>query len=958
MLQFLASGGLASITLRTVEAASTPAYVQSNSGKSTSGTTVSAAFPVANAQGNTIVALVVWSNTGGVTVADSNGNGYHAAKSATPWKNGTWQAQVFYASNVRSGADNVTATFGTSLSGSGILYIQEYAGIDPLNPLDGTVSASGTSASMDSGPLTTTNATDLLIGAGASNNAVTQQGTGYTVRNSAYGNVVEDSNVSATGSYHATASQNGNQWVMQLLALRAATSAAAPTPVPAAATPTPAPTNAPPPAPAPPPPAPAPGGGTSLLHTSASNSHFLVDGNGRAVYLAGSHTWDDLQDTDQSSNPAPFDFNSYVNFLVGHGQNMTILWHKDLPTYCNWGAGGTWNMSPFPWPRSGGGSATDGKPKFDLSQFDSNYFSRLRARAVQLQQNGIYVAVQLFDGLGLIANRCSNDGFPLSGPNNINGIDDGGGTGSMTMGGPNAVTNVQDAYVRHVVDTLNDLPNVVWEVSEEAPSNSTWWQSHMISLLHSYEAGKPLQHVVGYPILTGGSDSTLYSSSADWVAPSAHIAPASNAGNKTIIDDSDHAYYGMWNDSPQTNRNWIWENFTNGASVLFMDPYEIYWSSGNRNICANPSNGVCNGVDHRWDNFRDNLGDAVSYANRMNLAAMTPQGGRSSTGYALANTASVGSEYLVYAPNGGSFTVNLSNTSRTFNVEWLNPSNRARVNGGTVAGGSSAQSFSPPFGGDAVLYLVDNGVQPGPPPVQPTATPVPPTPVPPTPVPPTPVPAVTSTPTTGGPGPKPAQPITFVQTNNAVPQSPQSTVSLTYLRGQTAGNTNVLAIGWNDVESSLVAVSDSQGNSYRVAAQIARGSDVSQAILYASNIRAGVNTVTVTFSAAVPFADVRIFEYSGISASNPVDGTSSAAGNGGTATSGNAAVTSSNDVLFGAGMTDWSFNGGGKGYTVRVITSPDADLAEDGVASGVGSAATAPVTGNWVMQAVAFRPGP
>jgi hypothetical protein len=423
-----------------------------------------------------------------------------------------------------------------------------------------------------------------------------------------------------------------------------------------------------------------------------------------------------------------------------------------------------------------------------------------------------------------------------------------------------------------------------------------------------------------------------------------------------IVNDSDHSYYGMWNDSTQTNRNWIWQNFTSGASVLFMDPYKIYWSG--RNQCPNPTNGVCNGVDSRWDNFRDNLGDAVSYANRMNLAAMTPQGGRSSTGFALANTASVGSEYLVYAPNGGSFTVNLSNTNRTLNVEWLNPSTRARIDGGTISGGSNAQSFTPPFGGDAVLYLVDGGMQPGPTPVPATVTPVPPTPVAPTAtaVPPTPIPTATATPTAGVPGP--TQSIRFVQTNNAVPQSPQTSVSLTYLQGQTAGNTNVLAIGWNDVTSSLVGVSDSHGNTYRVAAQSVRGSDVSQAVLYASNIRAGVNTVTVTFSAAVPYADVRIFEYSGISGTSPLDGISSAAGNGGTATSGTFSTTTSNDLVFGAGMTDWSFGGGGAGYTVRVITSPDADICEDRVAPAGSNAATAPVTGSWVMQAVAFRPGP
>ena len=104
-----------------------------------------------------------------------------------------------------------------------------------------------------------------------------------------------------------------------------------------------------------------------------------------------------------------------------------------------------------------------------------------------------------------------------------------------------------------------------------------------------------------------------------------------------ILNDSDHSYYGMWNDSAQANRDYIWENFTHGAGVLFMDPYEVYWSNGNRNLCPNPVNGVCSGVDARWNNVRDNLGYTLAYARTMRLAAMTPQGNRASTGYALVN---------------------------------------------------------------------------------------------------------------------------------------------------------------------------------------------------------------------------------------------------------------------------------------------------------------------------------
>ena len=87
-----------------------------------------------------------------------------------------------------------------------------------------------------------------------------------------------------------------------------------------------------------------------------------------------------------------------------------------------------------------------------------------------------------------------------------------------------------------------------------------------------------------------------------------------------------------------------------------------------------------------------------------------PRGSLCSTSRCLAQTPATGAEYLVYAPNGGTFTVNLSamSNSRTLNVEWLNPSTGARTAAGTVPAGSTSQSFTPPFSGDAVLYLVDS----------------------------------------------------------------------------------------------------------------------------------------------------------------------------------------------------------------------------------------------------------
>jgi glucose/arabinose dehydrogenase/PKD repeat protein len=199
-----------------------PAFVQGGSRETRSGTTCSATFSQVNTAGNLIVAFVIWNNNGAATVSDSNGNTYAAATARTAWGSG-WSAQTFYAKNIKAGANTVTATFGTAISSFGIVYIHEYSGLDPANPLDVASSAVGTTAAMSSGSVATTHANDLLFGAGASANSVTAVGAGYTARSQDFDNLTEDRNVTATGSYAATATQNANAWVMQLVAFKAAT---------------------------------------------------------------------------------------------------------------------------------------------------------------------------------------------------------------------------------------------------------------------------------------------------------------------------------------------------------------------------------------------------------------------------------------------------------------------------------------------------------------------------------------------------------------------------------------------------------------------------------------------------------------------------------------------------------------------------------------------------------------
>ena len=191
-----------------------------------------------------------------------------------------------------------------------------------------------------------------------------------------------------------------------------------------------------------------------------------------------------------------------------------------------------------------------------------------------------------------------------------------------------------------------------------------------------------------------------------------------------------------------------------------------------------------------------------------------------------------------------------------------------------------------------------------------------------------------------------ADPPAFVQVNAAVPQTNQSSVAVTYTGAQTAGNTNILAIGWNNATSTITSVTDSAGNTYQLAVPTARGAGVSQAIYYAPNIKAaaaGTNTVTVTFNTATPYVDIRALEYSGLDPVNPFDVGTSASGTGTSANSGTVTTTAANALIFGAGMTTGGFSTAGTNFTTRIITTPDADIAEDRIVTAAGAyTATAP----------------
>lgn len=440
---------------------------------------------------------------------------------------------------------------------------------------------------------------------------------------------------------------------------------------------------------------------TGPLRVHSANRRYFTDGSGKAVYLTGSHTWGSLQDGGVVDPPPAFDFTEYLDFLEQHQHNFIRLWRAE-PTRSVWKENPARYYAPHPWRRTGPGNALDGKPQFDLSQFNDAYFDRLRARVVAAGERGIYVSIMLFEGWDLYYS--SWDGHPFNGLNNVQGINgdaDGDGKGlEIQMLSVPAVTMIQEAYVRKVIDTVNDLDNVLYEISNESrllgsKVSSKDWQYHFIQFIKEYESTKPRQHPVGMTSqgCGGGDDSEiLFNSEADWISPNPDKQdyrknPPASDGKKVILLDTDHLW-GIGGD-----RTWVWKSFLRGYNPIWMDPFDR----------------SRNGTTNTWgpalpdyaDEARRNLGYTLHYAKKINLAEMTPLNELASSGYCLA---SPGREYLVYLPEGRDVKLDLSASEQKLSVQWFDPKTGANQPGSAVTGGQQ-RLFHAPFDNDAVLYL-------------------------------------------------------------------------------------------------------------------------------------------------------------------------------------------------------------------------------------------------------------
>ena len=141
-----------------------------------------------------------------------------------------------------------------------------------------------------------------------------------------------------------------------------------------------------------------------------------------------------------------------------------------------------------PWARSDRAGYAGGGNQFDLSQWDEDYFERLRAFVDYASRRGVIVEMNLFcpfyeESQWKLSPFCTN--------NNVNGLGQVARTNVYTLDRHGGLLPLQERMVRRIVEELRGFDNVYYEICNEPYFGGVTlaWQHHIADVIT--EAQRP-----------------------------------------------------------------------------------------------------------------------------------------------------------------------------------------------------------------------------------------------------------------------------------------------------------------------------------------------------------------------------------------------------------------------------------------------------------------------------------
>jgi hypothetical protein len=402
-----------------------------------------------------------------------------------------------------------------------------------------------------------------------------------------------------------------------------------------------------------------------------SNPFYFQDAQARPVVLIGDYTWGTFSDLD-------YDYKALFDSHRARGLNLCRVWLW-------WGMeqfspetrylGGPRHIEPY--LRPGPGTARDGRPKYDLARFNPAFFERLRDVCSAARKRGIFLQLITMDACMLNNPPSLWTLHAYHRDNNINGVDGdpdntGKGTdgrkGFCSMGNPRAM-EFQKAYIRRLVDAVNEFENIYFEIANENPSGAEW-ELHLCDFISECEKDKPRRHLTMPRDLPSHCEVVLR-----WDPALVHAGLlAKRTLKQPLIFDTDWTI----NSNDDEVRKAMWSAVLSGGHFDYMDDSLEFRTSPGR--------------DRRPD-LHKQIDYLAAFMKHLKPWEMPPDDGLVQSGRAFAIASPT--QLAAYLPGGGGVTLGLAKIEGDLTARWYNPRDGTFREPFSVRGGGGVELNAP-----------------------------------------------------------------------------------------------------------------------------------------------------------------------------------------------------------------------------------------------------------------------
>lgn len=419
-----------------------------------------------------------------------------------------------------------------------------------------------------------------------------------------------------------------------------------------------------------------------------------------------------------------FDYIRFLDRLQEYGMNLTRIYPggyvemKDSYTKGN-PLGPAPDRFILPWKKSAEEGANQflGKYKYDLDQWDPEYFRRLKDFVYQASVRDIIVEIAFFNGM--YDDRWMMQ--PLFHTNNLQGVGKGDFKLFTTLADP-VLAGYQAEYVKKIASELYKFDNVIYDISDEPEMQhreSYDWNSLMLDALISVDKNR---HIYGETANSASPDFTG-DSRTSWI-PTEYISPMENtldndySDNKPIVD-VETAYYSYWyGDNPvEESRAESWYGMVGGLAgfIQLNSDFSTFNPSGKGTGTQDtilPQKRILMDFMKSLDFIKMKKFTGFTVADSLVLARGIAEPGNKYAIYLFHGTRKweewpQGSTASRFNVNTGQFidTVSLNVTTGKYKVEWINPSS------GAVMKSSDCECSNGSMILDTPLYTTDIAIR-------------------------------------------------------------------------------------------------------------------------------------------------------------------------------------------------------------------------------------------------------